>query len=133
MKRSNPSISCFHSSSDDKYEEIDARFKKQLYSPSFAQPGLMRHMADKVHAEGYDLELPCKAIGAQPITYKWDMGGKDLKRKYRFNLKNSATVLKIKRIRTTDSAVYTCTASNKYGNLSFTYPLKITGTFIVSL
>eukprot|EP00794_Sanderia_malayensis_P014405 gene14405-15905_t len=113
--------------SGNRYEKIDSMFKKQLYSPYFIQPMAMREIADKVHSEGNDLELPCKTLGASPIEYKWLINGMELKRKYRFNMKNQATVLKIKRVRVTDCAVYTCIASNKYGNLSFAYPLNVKG------
>ena len=90
----------------------------------------MRHLADKVHTEGYDLDLPCKAIGAWPITYNWFINGHNFKRRFRVNVKNEGTLLRIQRIRARDAGVYTCLASNKYGNLSFSFPLKIKGSLI---
>ena len=105
-------------------------FLGQFYSPSFAFPKTMRRLADKVHSEGYDLELPCKATGMQPITYRWFVNEKKFKRKFRINVKDTGALLKIQRLRARDSAVYTCIASNRYGNLSFSYPLKIRGKLI---
>ena len=99
----------------------------RLYNPAFTSPRSMRHIADKVHSEGYDIELPCKATGMQPLTYTWFVNGVRFKRKYRLNVKNAGSTLKIQRLRARDAAVYTCIASNKFGNLSFSYPLRVQG------
>ena len=116
---------------DNNYQAMQAVFYHQSYNPVFTAPASMRHTADKIHSEGYDLELPCKAIGALPIKYSWKINGEPFKRKYRLNIRNSGTMMKIRRIRTTDSGVYTCIASNKYGNLSFSFPLKIKGNVLM--
>ena len=121
-------LSCFLLEID--YGAEENVFLGQFYSPSFAFPRTMRHLADKVHSEGYDLELPCKATGMQPITYRWFVNEVKFKRKFRMNLKNAGALLKIQRLRARDSAVYTCIASNRYGNLSFSYSLKIQGKLI---
>ena len=116
---------------DNNYQAMQAVFYHQSYNPVFTAPASMRHTADKIHSEGYDLELPCKAVGSLPIKYSWKINGEPFKRKYRLNIRNSGTMMKIRRIRTTDSAVYTCIASNKYGNLSFSFPLKIKGNVLL--
>ncbi|XP_065054738.1 hemicentin-1-like [Rhopilema esculentum] len=113
---------------DKDYEAIETFILGKSYSPSFTSPKVMRHLADKVHTEGYDLDLPCKAIGAWPITYNWFINGHNFKRRFRVNVKNEGTLLRIQRIRARDAGVYTCLVSNKYGNLSFSFPLKIKET-----
>jgi len=110
---------------ENDYGIVENVFLGQFYSPSFAFPKTMRRLADKVHSEGYDLELPCKATGMQPISYRWFVNEKKFKRKFRINVKDTGALLKIQRLRARDSAVYTCIASNRYGNLSFSYSLKI--------
>lgn len=113
---------------ENEYEAAENIFLGRLYSPAFTSPRTMRHIADKTHPEGYDLELPCKATGMHPLVYSWFVNEVRFKRKYRMNIKNTGSRLKIQRLRARDSGVYTCVASNKYGNLSFSYPLKVRGT-----
>ena len=73
-----------------------------------------------------NVKLSCKAEGSQPISYKWTKDGKPLSlQKYEVYEYR----LRIDNIDLSDYGNYTCTASNSFGSISFTYTVRVIGKF----
>ena len=73
-----------------------------------------------------NVKLTCKAEGSQPISYKWTKDGKSFSlQKYEAHDYR----LRIENVAVSDSGNYTCTASNSFGSISFTYNVMVFGKF----
>ena len=76
------------------------------------------------------VKFECKAEGTDPLSYRWLKDGKPLiGRKYKADL----CKLKIKNLLESDAGIYTCVASNVYGNSLCSYKLFVVSKYEISL
>ncbi|XP_065671591.1 fibroblast growth factor receptor-like 1 isoform X1 [Hydra vulgaris] len=110
-----------------KHENGASEMNNEIESlnPSFRKPLFMKYSNSKIYTHGNDLILTCMATGEKPLKYTWMYNGEVIAAKKRLKFAEDQSMLKIKRLRESDAGFYTCTVSNSFGNLSFTYNIKL--------
>ena len=82
------------------------------------------------------IKMECKAFSSAPVHYIWLKNGKAFKhikppssnpllKKINKQSNSHTGDFNIKYLKVNDGGLYTCIAFNKYGNVSFTYELRI--------
>ncbi|GCC39217.1 hypothetical protein chiPu_0022931, partial [Chiloscyllium punctatum] len=92
-------------------------------------PSFTKKPLEKIQdTEGKAVKLEGRLSGSQPISVTWFKNDQEILQteNYELSFKNNVVVLNIKKAHPTDSAVYTCKASNEAGTAMFTVSLLIT-------
>uniref|UniRef100_A0A3Q3FBX0 Myopalladin n=1 Tax=Labrus bergylta TaxID=56723 RepID=A0A3Q3FBX0_9LABR len=103
--------------------------KRMNGQPMMAAPAFTKILKDLLASEGQLVVLECRVKGLPSPQVDWYRDGKILKDSHDFRMlqKNEICTLVISEVVPEDSGMFTCTASNKYGTISSTATLRVTG------
>ena len=99
--------------------------------PSFPDYNVMVRKQKNIRATKQSIKLPCQAHADNGVHYIWLKNGEPFKHvplKYQNSIVNENLEvgdLIIDSLKVSDAGLYTCVAINEYGNVSFTYELRI--------